>query len=89
MTERTAELFVMSMMQSVFSDQAWSGAFDRRCLPEEENPIEDPSTNDIRDFLASSERHEMTRPSVWVWSLMDCGTTIHSMVETRCVAAPL
>jgi len=39
------------------------GNFDRGSPSEGQNPTEEPSTDDIRDFLAPLERREMERPS--------------------------
>lgn len=44
MTDWAAWMFAISIMQSVFSD--------RRSLAKGKNSTKDPSTDDIRDFLA-------------------------------------
>lgn len=40
------------------------GAFDRGSPSEGQDPAEEPSTDDIGDFLAPSERREMARSAI-------------------------
>ncbi|WP_408887257.1 transposase [Komagataeibacter oboediens] len=83
MTERTASLFMMSMMRSVFSDTAssvWAP------LIEEVRPKgKTPPKNLRRTISAIFWRHQngakwRTLPFC-VWSLVDCRTVVHSLVE--------
>lgn len=69
-------------MQSVLSDTAWSAW---ELLIEEVRPKENPHrrtlTDDIRDFLAPSERREMACHVTGVLPMVDRGIGVHSIVE--------
>ena len=57
---------MMSMTQSVFPDTTWSvrePLIEEGC-PKSKPYTEEPSTDDIRNFLAPSERHEVARPVI-------------------------
>jgi hypothetical protein len=57
---------MMSMMQSVFSDTAWSvwEPLIEEVRPKGQDPTEEPSTDDICDLLAPSERCKMARSAI-------------------------
>lgn len=77
----------MSMMQ--YRRVVYLGAFDQGSPSEGQDPTEEPSTDGFRDFLAASERCEMARPAIWVWTLVDCRAVVHPMGKARRLAASL
>lgn len=65
------------------------GTADRGSPSEGKNSTEEPSTDDIRAVLVTPEQREMACHATRVWSLVDCGTVVYSLVEARCVTALL